>query len=130
MKDRAIREEARNYFVPYILGNNLSAHKLSMRLYKRFGIVSLICDCRHSFFDIFDPSSRALILTSTESSRLVAEQLLSLAAQSDYTLPLIVCLDQKYSQMINGQRDLLEHSFVISDEESILKSSPISDVLK
>ena len=46
MSDKTLKNEARNYYVPYLLGNSKKAHGLSLRIYKKFGIISVICDSR------------------------------------------------------------------------------------
>ncbi len=130
MSDRTLRDEARLYFVPYILGNNSAAHRLASRIFRRFGIVSLICDDHRSALDLIDMSSRTIVLTSTDSPRLIAEQLLSLAAQSSYTLPLIIPTDDRYASVAKSERELLERTFILADADSLFESSPLANILK
>lgn len=130
MSDKTLRDEAKLYFVPYILGNNSAAHKLASRILRKFGIVSLICDDHRSALDLIDMSSRTVVLTHTDSSRLIAEQLISLAAQSSYTLPLIIPTDDRYAKAIESERELLERTFIITDADRIFKSSPLTNTLK
>ncbi|MBP3369154.1 MAG: hypothetical protein J6L85_00245 [Clostridia bacterium] len=128
MSDRTIRDEARLYFVPYILGNNPTAHKLAARIFRKFGIVSLICDDHRSARDLIDMSSKTLMLTPTDSPRLLAEQLISLAAQNKYTLPIIISTDERFQSMLDRERELLEHTFVFADADSLFDSSPLVNI--
>lgn len=130
MSGRTLREEARLYFVPYILGNNSAAHKLASRILRKFGIVSLICDDRRSALDLIDMSSRTVVLTPTDSPRLIAEQLIALAAQSSYTLPLIITTDDRYTKAVKSEQELLERTFIITDADSLFESSPLTNTLK
>lgn len=130
MSDKTLRDEAKLYFVPYILGNNSAAHKLASRILRKFGIVSLICDDHRSALDLIDMSSRTVVLTPTDSPRLIAEQLISLAAQSSYTLPLIIPADDRYAKAVESEREMLEHTFIITDADRLFKSSPLTNTLK
>lgn len=128
MVDRTLKEEARLYFVPYILGNTRAAHKLAYRIYRKFGIISVICDRRRSLCDLFDPTSRPVVLSSTDSPRLIAEQLVELTRQTQYTLPLIIPVCEEYERMAQSERATLEHSFVICDAQTLFERSPLADI--
>ena len=130
MANKTFEDEARLYFVPYILGNSRASHRLSARIYRRFGIVSVICDDRRSLLDLLDISSRSVLLTHTDSPRLVCEQLIWLATQNDYTLPILIPTDTRYIKMLDTERDHLEACFVISSKEKVLTSSPLSSLIK
>lgn len=127
MSESTFKDEARLYYVPYILGNTPEAHKLSRRIYRKFGIISVICDSRRSVFDLFDLSSRTVVLSSTDSPRLIAEQLLSLASQTRYTLPLIISVSHEFEQAIAYEREILERSFVICEVDTLFDTSPLAD---
>ena len=130
MSIRSVGDEARLYFVPYILGNSRHSHKISAKIYKRFGIVSLICDERRSLLDVFDISSRSIELTETDSPRLVCEELMWLATQNDYILPILIPACTRYKEMLECERERLESCFVISSEEEIFTSSPLASLIK
>ncbi|MBE6592562.1 MAG: hypothetical protein E7642_01045 [Ruminococcaceae bacterium] len=130
MGERTLKDEARLYYVPYILGNTPEAHRLSRSIYHKFGIISVICDSRRSFFDVFDLTSRTVTLSSTDSSRLIAEQLVSLAAQTRYTLPLIIPASDELRKVVSDERGTLERSFVICEADTLFNSSPLADILR
>ena len=130
MANKTLGSEARLYFVPYILGNSRAAHRLSSKIYRRFGIVSVICDDRRSPLDLLDISSRSLVLTQTDNARLLREQLIWLATQNAYTLPILIPATDRYAKMLECERERLEACFVISDENDIFSSSPLSSLLK
>ncbi len=126
MSDNTLKNEARNYFVPYLLGNSKKAHGLSLRIYKKFGIVSVICDSRRSFWDILDPTSMTAVLVSTDSSRLVAEQLISLTDETYGALPLLIPISNEYANAISCERETLERRFIICEPDELFSpSSPI-----
>lgn len=120
------REEARLYFIPFILGSNRSSHSLAVKIFRKYGIFSCVLDKKRSFFDPFDPTSRYIRLFG-ESSELLCEQLIDLAGEEPYTLPLLIPTTAEYTQAIGEQRARLEGHFVICEPEKLFKSSPMSD---
>ena len=130
MANKIVDSEARLYFVPYILGNSRASHKLSSKIYRRFGIVSFICDDRRSLLDLFDISSRSVMLTRTDSTRLICEQLVWLASQGSYTLPILISNDPRYNEIMQRENETLEAHFVISKKEDVFLTSPLASLLK
>ncbi len=130
MSDRTLRDEARLYFVPYILGNSRAAHRLAAKIHRKFGIISVICDDRRSVLDLLDLTSRTVVLSATDSSRLLAEQLISLAQQNCCTLPLLIPTDGKYASTIQAEREMLERTFVFADADRLFESSPLMKIAK
>ena len=126
MSDKALKNEARNYFVPYLLGNCKRSHGLSLRIYKKFGIISVVCDSRRSFWDILDPTSMTAVLAPTDSARLIAEQLLSLTDETFGTLPLLIPMSDEYADAVLRERETLEKRFIICKPDELFSpSSPI-----
>ena len=123
MSDKTLKNEARNYYVPYLLGNSKKAHGLSLRIYKKFGIISVICDSRRSFWDILDPTSMTALLAPTDSSRLISEQLLSLTDETFGSLPLLIPMSEEYARSISCERETLERRFIICDADELFSSS-------
>ena len=130
MSNKILSDDARLYFVPYILGNSSASHKLSAQIYRRFGIVSVICGERRPLLDLFDFTCRSIELTNTDSSRRICEELVWLASQGEYTLPILIPTSDKYSKILNSERERLEEHFVISSPEELFVSSPLSSMLK
>lgn len=126
MKDEELREEARLYFIPFILGNTPSARKLSRRIYFKYRIICLILDTKGSLLQLLDPTNRFLKLSKAHSSSLTAMQLTALAEQSAYTLPLLIPCSEKYEKLVEENRELLEKSFVISSIDTALTDSPLN----
>ena len=125
MKSSEIRKEAKEYFVPIILGNGSSARGLARRIYRKYGIISLILDEKGSLLQLLDPTNRFFKLTPAKSSAFTALQLLDLASQMPYTLPLLIPCTNKYLKAVEENRELLESSFVISRAETVLSDSPL-----
>ena len=121
-----IREEARSYFIPFLLGDNEVSHKLSRRIYKKYGIVCFIIDDRMTPADFWDFSSRFLRMPKVKSNELFALRLIDLAEQSEFTLPLLIPCSKEYSNAVELSREALEPIFVICDPEDALTSSPLN----
>lgn len=128
MSDRVSAESARSYFLPFILGNEGRSHGLSQRIFNKYGIVSLICDSRRHALDFLDFSSRSIRLCPTDSPRLLCEQLMALAEQSPYMLPLIIPVTDEYARMTNAVRDVIETRFIISSPDELFTLSPLASI--
>ena len=128
MSDRVSAESARSYFLPFILGNGGRSHGLSQRIFNKYGIVSLICDSRRHALDFLDFSSRSIHLCPTDSPRLLCEQLMALAEQSPYMLPLIIPMSEEYARMTDAVRDALETRFIISSPDELFTLSPLASI--
>lgn len=128
MGTKDVRESARQYFVPYILGNTALAHRLSAKIFLRYGIVSLICDQHPSFLGALDPSCRYVPLSPSCEPSLIADQLLSLCDQQPYTLPMIIPTTKQYAEIIEAERERFEHKFVLADSKTLFSSSPLADI--
>lgn len=121
-----IREEARSYFIPFLLGDNEVSHKLSRRIYKKYGIVCFIIDSKISPADFWDFSSRFLRFPKVGSNELFALRLINLAEQSPFTLPLLIPCSKEYSDTVELCREALEPTFIISAPEDALTLSPLN----
>lgn len=121
-----LREEARLYFVPFLLGNNSASHKLAKKIYRKYKIVCFILDNKKRVTDILDFSSRSLILPYTKKDSLTVTQLIYFAEQTEYTLPLLIPCTEEYSKLVEKNREILESSFVLSNESLILTDSPLN----
>ena len=128
MSDRVSAESARSYFLPFILGNGGRSHGLSQRIFNKYGIISLICDSRRHALDFLDFSSRSIRLCPTDSPRLLCEQLIALAEQSPYTLPLIIPVTEEYARMTDEVRNILETRFIISSPDELFTLSPLASI--
>ena len=126
MDKSSIRKEAKLYFLPFILGNNKNAHKLSKKIYRRYGIVCFILDKKRVLSDIFDFSSRFLPITDTKNDELTVKEIIYLANQEQYTLPILVPCSKEYRELVEKNRELLEAIFVLSNEDTVINTSPLN----
>lgn len=126
MDKSSIRKEAKLYFLPFILGNNKNAHKLSKKIYRRYGIVCFILDKKRVLSDIFDFSSRFLPITDTKNDALTVKEIIYLANQEQYTLPILVPCSKEYRELVEKNRELLEAIFVLSNEDTVINTSPLN----
>lgn len=115
------------YILPVLCGNTRKAHRLSARIYRRYGIVSLICG-KPRFGDLFDHTSLTLRLPDPAEPQLCAEALLSLTERYGDMLPLLIPCNEDAEQMIARFSSLLEGRFILSDEQRLFSSSPLSEL--
>ena len=130
MNKTDLKEDAKYYFVPFLLGNNSASHKLSRKIYRKYKIICFIVDKKQTLLDFFDFSSRFINIKKTESSELLATQLIYLAEQNEYTLPILIPCSQEYDILLENYRERLESVFIITSKEKILKNSPLNIIPK
>ncbi len=128
MSTRSIREDASLYFLPFLLGDNLQAHKLSTKIFFKYGITSTILSEKRSLLDAVDMSSRFVDLSPTQSTSLLCEQLIALVEHDPHFLPILVPCSKEYAEALNEQRETLENFFVISSIDEIFSSSPLTTI--
>ena len=126
MDKKDIQEEAKYYFLPFILGNNPTAHKLSRKIYRKHKIVCYVLDKKRTFADILDFSSRFLGISTSNDDSLTVSQLIYLAEQCPTTLPILIPCSDEYAELIDKNREVLEAVFVLSSKEEALTHSPLS----
>lgn len=125
-----IKDEAKLYFLPFLLGSNAEARRLARKIYRKHKIVCYILGTKRSAANIISRSSRFLKLTAPHNKELTAKELIYLARQSKYTLPLLIPCSSEYCSLISEKREMLEASFVISSVSDALSSSPLSVIPK
>ena len=121
-----IREEARLYFVPFFLGSNSVSHKLSNKIYLKHKIISYIVDTKKTAMDFLDFTNIFWLLQHTRDDSVVITQLIYLAEQTPYTLPILIPCTQKYTEFVEKNKSLLETYFVISNTHDVLHASPLN----
>ena len=120
-----IKEEAKLYFLPFLLGSNAEARRLARKIYRKHKIVCYILGTKRSAANIISRSSRFLKLTAPQNKELTAKELVYLARQSKYTLSILIPCSSYYEELVNCTREMLEASFVISSVSDALISSPL-----
>ncbi len=128
MNKQSLREDASLYFLPFILGNTPTAHTVSLKIFHKYGIQTVIVGKKHSVIDTVDFSSRTVTLVASESSALLKEQLIALYEQCPFTLPLLIPCTEEYKKAVDEHRDELERIFIISDPETVFLSSPLTTI--
>ncbi len=128
MDKQNLERQAKNYFLPFILGNNRGARALAAKVFRAHHIVSFILEDRRSVRSLFNLSYYFVPLTPTDSSRLLCEQLISYAKQNPFTLPLLVPMTPYYKDAVEQNRELLERYFIIRGSDSLLSSTPLTTI--
>lgn len=124
-----IKDEARFYFVPLLLGNNQASRTLAKNIFKRYHIKSFILDEKKSFSDVFSLSSEFLTLYETDDE-LTVFQLLELAKELPSSMPILIPCSEKYARFLKDYSDALEANFIISSEELALTGSPLKIIFE
>ncbi len=125
MTARAIRETANQSILPVLLGNTGRAHRLSARLFRRFGVVSLICG-RPSLSDLADFTSVTLRMPKTDCERLWIETIVGFAEEYREPLLLLVPCSKEAKSLLSTHASVLEEYGILLDEETVFSASPLS----
>lgn len=129
MEQKSIKQQAKSYFLPLILGNSKNSRKLASKVFRQCGITSFLLDFKRSPINIFGFSYYFVELTATKNDRLLCEQLIDLARQNPSALPILVPASVDYQRAIEENRDLLERYFIISKPERLFIDSPLATVI-
>jgi len=119
----------RQGIVPVLLGNHREAHRLSARLYRTYGVPSVLCGERRTLWDLLDPCCSFHALTREGDPRLTAEQLADLAAEYEDCFLVLVPFNDADQALIHGHGELIEPYFVCRDPEA-LWSDPMLETLR
>ena len=120
-----VHEAMRESILPILLGNTREAHRLSARLFRRYGLVSLICG-NQSIRDLFDPSSRTLRFPATDCDRLQVEALIALAEKNTSKILLLIPCSAHARNTVKQFEASLESRFLLMDADAALSDSPLS----
>lgn len=126
MTDILARQAALPYLLPVFCGNSRLAHSLSRRIYRRFGIRSLIVG-RRSLWDISDVSSKTIPLPAGTDPRRIAERLTVLASEHPDTLPILIPCTGAAKALTRRFCDELEPCFILTDPATLFSVPPLSD---
>ena len=127
MKDRTLLKEARLYFIPVLLGSNKLSHRISRRIFRKYGMTSLILDEKRSWRDAFSLSSRFVPIYCRDSELLCSE-LCILGESEPYSLPLLVATSPRFEALIDEFAHTLEPRFIICSPDELFCSSPLANI--
>ncbi len=126
-EDKAILSQS---VFPVILGNGLRAHRLSARLYRTFGVESLLCGRRQNLWDLLFFHCGFLRLFEQNDPTLAARQLAALSDEYGDCLFVLIPLCSRQDQWIDRNRELLTSRFVISSVKELFQKVPFSPFSK
>ena len=125
MKKAFIKEEARCYFIPFLLGDNATSHHFSRKLLRKYGIVSIVLDTKGSFANFWDFSYRFIRLSPSNDKELTLLQLFDIANEFPSTMPILIPCCDEYEEFTKLFEKELETVFVLSNDKSIFTNSPL-----
>ena len=115
--------------LPILLGDSLSAHLLSLKIYARCGVQSYVCDDKRGVLSFIDPTSKFFDLISAKEGSAVMAALSQIAANSDY-LPVIIPTSERFERLVEEYRETLESLFIITSKEKVWNSAPFAALMK
>ncbi len=111
---------------PVILGNGFGAHRLSARLYRTYGVDSLLCGCHVTLWDLLFFHCGFVRLFHKNDPALAAAQLAALSDEYGDCLFVLIPLSSEQERWIGNSRELLSSRFIISSEEELFRKVPFS----
>ncbi len=118
MTNDTAKEVFRDTVVPVILGNDLRAHLLSLRLNTKRGLSSVLCGSRRNLLDILDLSCGYLSL-SKDRSRLSLEQLIDFSDRWNECILVLIPLTDADRSFLEENREALECRYLICEDEEM-----------
>lgn len=125
MSAKDIREDASRYFLPLFLGSNYESHKMAVKIFRKYKVSSFVVDKKRSTWDFLDPFCKFVGLCPM-STLLICEQLIDIAKQNPYTLPIMIPCSDEYRELVDEHRELLEPIFVLLDKDTLFSNSPLT----
>ncbi len=122
------KELLRQGIVPVILGNDRAARRLAARLLRTFGIPSILCGRRRTVWDLLSLTTSFRRLSRDVAPRLIAEQLVDLAADYEDCFMLLIPLREEDRALIQAHGDLLETRFVCRDPDTLWSDAMLDGV--
>ena len=116
--------QAKNYFLPFVLGNKRSSRALASRVFRAHGCASFIFDKKSSLGCFFARSYYFVPLSHCSDARLLCEQLIDHARRYPACLPILVPTDGYYREVTEQNRDMLERYFIIREPDTLLTTPP------
>ena len=115
--------------LPVLLGDSLSAHLLSLKIYARCGVQSLVCDEKKSALSVIDPTSKFFDLISVNEGAAVMVALSQIAENTDY-LPVLIPTSERFEGFVEEHRETLEPLFIITSKDNVWNSAPFAALMK
>lgn len=115
--------------LPVLLGDSLRTHLLSLGIYARCGVQSLVCDEKKSALSVIDPTSKFFDLISVSEGAAVMAALEHIAANTDY-LPVLIPMSERFLHIVEENRETLEALFIITSKENVWSSAPFAALMK
>ena len=115
--------------LPVLLGDSLAAHALSLKIYAKCGVESLVCDERQSALSVINPTCKFFdLISATEGAALMAA-LSHIAENADY-LPILIPMNERFSRFVEEYRESLEPLFIITTKDEVFNSAPFAALMK
>lgn len=118
MTEKACKKILREEILPVILGNSLSAHRLSLHLYLRYGLSSLVCAEHRAWSDTVDPTAGFYPLTEG-NDRLLCEQLRDLSERYEGCQLLLIPASKNERTRLERCAHSLESAYLLIDPEDL-----------
>ena len=123
MKKQSLNEEAKKYFVFFLLGGGKEARRLSAEICERLGTVPYILSAKRGALDMLSPHCHALPL-ATEFGEPLCFELIARARELGRVLPILVPTTSEHAETVETHRELLEPHFVIRSPEELFDGFP------
>ncbi|MBR2353249.1 MAG: hypothetical protein IKA76_01950 [Clostridia bacterium] len=118
MTEKECKQILREDILPVILGNSLTAHRLSLHLFIRYGLSSLVCAEHRGCLGALNPFAGFFPLTEG-SSRLLCEQLEALAERYEGCQLLLIPSSPSERARLEACAPSLESTYFLIDPEDL-----------
>ena len=123
------KECLKGFIIPIFLGDTKESRILSKNIFKKLGIVSMICDTQQTFASKMLLCVKFYRLFKTDNLEIFKEQLLDIARKySDFIL-IIVPFSDEFSLPFTQFKDELENHFIVTSPSAFFNCAPISNIL-
>lgn len=110
---------------PILLGDSKEARALARGIYRRYGIMSYICDTRRRLSHLFASSFAFWRISGEDYPELLCEQLAHLASFDEECIYIAIPTDRRYREFTKKYSDKLSAFFVTGTPEDPFCNIPI-----
>ncbi len=123
MADRDTRRFLHENVLPVILGNGIRAHTISLRIFFKYGICSMLCAEQKNPLNFINLKCGFLQLQKLSSTSVAVEQLIDFADTYEDFKMILIPTDREGEDFLRKSRLSLESRYIIAESFFSAKES-------
>ncbi len=110
---------------PILLGDSKSTRRLARSIYKKYGVISYICDSKRTTSSLFSQSFAFWKVSGADFPELLCEELIRLASFDEECIYIVIPTDECYRAITEKHLDKLCAFFLLNTPEDPFRDIPL-----